>query len=283
MRHAGAPPRNRSRDRREQPSERVQPLRSEPRARTGVLPRVWCATPRFRLARPSGGRGSRLGPSRTRRTRRRIRRCRRLPLRRPMTGATLRSSSPRPEDSRRSPSRRRSRRLQRAPPQALSPGPRRRTVGRSRSRRFRRQRVAGLPSLVRIRPAGEASRRWASSTPRSTRASIPGTGSSSPGSTGPRPRRPASSSALGDSRAPPRCGESSHRRTAVVSTATFGRDFVTSSERRYTLSSGASKPHFSASGVRSRTARGSFWKITSHSYALVCINTRERSTARSRA
>jgi hypothetical protein len=84
------------------------------------------------------------------------------------------------------------------------------------------------------------------------------------------------------SRAPRRCGESSPD-IALPTQATFASDFVTTSKRRYTLPCEAcASPVFSpARGIPGDT-RQIRWTTTPHSYARVCINTRERSIARSR-
>ena len=117
-----------------------------------------------------------------------------------------------------------------------------RTGGRSRLPRFHRRADAVSPSRERRKPANAGSRRWESSTPRSTPACIRVTGSSSRGSTDPRPRRRAICSLHAGSPARRPCVESFHDVARALSGSATGKpDFVDSTKRRYTPPCGASK------------------------------------------
>ncbi len=92
-----------------------------------------------------------------------------------------------------------------------------------------------------------ARRRWGSSTPRSTPASIRATGWCSRGSMDPRPRRRAHYSLHAGSHALRQCAESSPDTARSLSgSATGDPDFVTRPKRRYTPRCGASSSRFSA-------------------------------------
>ena len=265
-------------------SERLSSLRSASRRRSGVLPGLRDTSPRNGRGRYAA-RGMRSGWV--------IRAAVALVV--ALAGAALAVAAT-DGRKRRSSARDRDRWLCNAPRVHHSPtslrgrrrgrrrtGPPERTDGRSRSPRFHRPAAGVSPSRERRRPAHAGSRRWESSTPRSTPACIRGTGWCSPASMGPRPRRRAICSVRGGSPAPRRCVESSPETLVrCPGSATGDPDFVTAAEK--TLHSplrsfeAVDFPPTESDPSRSWSVH---WKTTSRSYAPVCINTRERFTARS--